>query len=100
MNGYSYWKLREECGKSCAVEILNKKKSSELHEILFKRGLNMTEVPAWQRRGIGLYKKLVIVEGYNPLSNERVKSNRLKMYTDCDLPLFDQEFFKNNSILM
>ena len=57
LNGYSYWKLREEYGKSQAVEILNKKKSSELHEILFERGLNMSEVPQWQRRGIGLYKK-------------------------------------------
>ena len=100
LNGYSYWKLREEYGKSHAVEILNKKKSSELHEILFMKGLNIAEVPAWQRRGIGLYKKLVKVDGYNPISNERVKSNRLKMYTDCDLPLLDEEFFKNNSIIM
>ena len=98
LNGYSYWKLREEYGKSRAVEILNKKKSSELHEILFERGLNMSEVPQWQRRGIGLYKKEISVEGYNPINKENVTSNRSKIYKDWKLPLFDNEFF--NEILI
>ncbi len=95
LNGYSYWKLREEYGKSQAVEILNKKKSSELHEILFERGLNMSEVPQWQRRGIGLYKKEISINGYNPINKETVTSNRSKIYKDWELPLFDSEFFNN-----
>ncbi len=93
LNGYSYWKLREEYGKSKAVEILNKKKSSELHEILFERGLNMSEVPQWQRRGIGLYKKKISINGYNPINKETVTSQRSKIYKDWKLPLFDNEFF-------
>ncbi len=95
LNGYSYWKLREEFGKSRAVEILNKKKSSELHEILFERGLNMTEIPFWQRRGIGLYKKNISIKGYNPINKEDVTSNRLKIYKDWELPLFDEKFLQN-----
>jgi tRNA(His) guanylyltransferase len=98
LNGYSYWKLRGEYGKSRAVEILNKKKSSELHEILFERGLNMSEVPQWQRRGIGLYKKEISIDGYNPINKENVTSNRSRIYTDWELPLFDNEFF--NKILL
>jgi tRNA(His) 5'-end guanylyltransferase len=98
LNGYSYWKLREEYDKSSSVEILNKKKSSELHEILFKRGLNMAEIPAWQRKGIGIYKRSHEITGHNPLTDEKVKSKRLRLYTDCDLPLFNIEFFKTNSI--
>jgi len=98
LNGYSYWKLREEYGKSRAVEILNKKKSSELHEILFERGLNMSELPQWQRRGIGLYKKEILINGYNPINKENVTSNRSKIYNDWELPLFDYEFF--NKILL
>ncbi len=94
LNGYSYWKLREEYGKSEAVEILNKKKSSELHEILFERGLNISELPQWQRRGIGLYKKEISINGYNPLSKENVTSSRSKIYKDWELPLFDNDFFK------
>jgi tRNA(His) guanylyltransferase len=98
LNGYSYWKLREEYDKSSSVEILNKKKSSELHELLFERGLNMAEIPSWQRKGMGIYKKSQEVEGYNPLTDEKVKSKRLRLYKDCDLPLFNEEFFKANSI--
>ena len=98
LNGYSYWKLREEYGKSRAVEILNNKKSSELHEILFERGLNMSEVPQWQRRGIGLYKKEISISGYNPIDKENVTTNRSKIYTDWELPIFDNEFF--NKILI
>jgi tRNA(His) guanylyltransferase len=94
LNGYSYWKLREEYGKTQAVEILNKKKSSELHEILFDRGLNMSEVPQWQRRGIGLYKTEIVVNGYNPINKENVTSNRSRICKDWELPLFDNEFFK------
>jgi tRNA(His) guanylyltransferase len=93
LNGYSYWILREEFGKSRAVEILDKKKSNELHEILFKRGLNMSEVPQWQRRGIGLYKKKISINGYNPVNKENVTSTRSKIYKDKELPLFDNEFF-------
>ncbi len=98
LNGYSYWKLREEYGKSRAVEILNNKKSSELHEILFERGLNMSEVPQWQRRGIGLYKKEISISGYNPIDKENVTTSRSKIYTDWELPIFDNEFF--NKILI
>lgn len=98
LNGYSYWKLREEYDKSSSVEILNKKKSSELHELLFERGLNMAEIPAWQRKGIGIYKRPIEVTGYNPLTDEKVKSKRLRLYKDCDLPLFNKEFFEANSI--
>ena len=99
LNGYSYWKLREEYDKLQTVEILNQKKSSELHEILFDRGLNLAEVPAWQRRGIGLYKKTIPINGYNPLNNEKVISNRLRVYTDWELPLLNEDFFKFNSII-
>ncbi len=93
LNGYSYWKLRTEFSKSNTVEILNKKNSSALHEILFERGVNMSELPPWQRRGIGIYKKEVSVNGYNPVKNEKVVSKRLKIYTDWELPLLNIEFF-------
>ncbi len=98
LNGYSYWKLREEHSKTEAIKMLKKKKSSELHNILFERGLNITDVPAWQRRGIGIYKKKVPIDGYNPLKHEKVTSSRLRLYIDCELPIIDEEFFKTNSI--
>jgi len=94
INGYAYWTLRKEYNKKEAMYILKNKKSSGLHEILFERGINLTEVPSWQRRGIGIYKKEVIIEGYNPIEKKKVQSKRKRITVDSDLPIFDGEFFK------
>ena len=99
INGYSYWTLREEYTKKEAMEILKKKKSNELHDILFKKGINLAELPSWQRRGIGIYKKEVVIEGYNPIKDEKVKSSRKKVFINGDLPIFNAEFFSENLIL-
>jgi len=93
INGYAYWKLREEFSKKEATGILKKKKSNELHDILFKRGINLAELPAWQRRGIGIYKKEVMIEGYNPLEKKKTQSMRKRVYVDYNLPIFDADFF-------
>jgi len=99
LNGYSYWTLREDHSKEEAMEILHKKKSSQLHDLLFKKGIKLAEMPAWQRRGVGIYKKMVKIEGLNPLTQEKVTSNRKKIFIDWELPLFDEEFFQVNSLL-
>jgi len=98
LNGYSYWKLREDHKKSHAVEILNKKRSSDLHNILFEKGININDVPSWQRRGIGIYKKRVLIQGFNPLENKKVSSTRSRLNVDYDLPIFNEDFFVKNSI--
>ncbi len=93
INGYAYWTLRREYTKKEAMEILDKKKSNMLHDILFERGINLAELPAWKRRGIGIYKKEVIIEGYNPITKKNVQSNRKKLFINHDLPIFDTKFF-------
>jgi tRNA(His) guanylyltransferase len=100
LNGYAYWTLRKEYSKKEAVQILNKKKSHQLHDILFERKINIAEVPSWQRRGVGIYRKNVVVEGYNPVNQEDVLSKRLKPFTDWELPVFSEEFFSSKQILM
>lgn len=99
LNGYSYWKLREDHSKEESMEILHKKKSSQLHDLLFEKGIKLTQMPAWQRRGIGIYKKGFEIEGINPLTQEKVTSYRKKILIDWELPLFDNEFFRANSLL-
>jgi tRNA(His) guanylyltransferase len=99
INGYAYWTLREEYSKKESMEILSKKKSNQLHDILFERGINLAELPAWQRRGVGLYKKEVVIEGYNPVKDEKVRSTRKKIFIDDDLPIFNAEFFSKKLIL-
>lgn len=95
INGYSYWKLREKYDKSCSVEILNNKKSNELHDLLFENGLNISEVPNWQRRGIGIYRTSKEVEGFNRVENRNVKTIRHVPLIDRELPILNSEFFES-----
>jgi tRNA(His) 5'-end guanylyltransferase len=94
INGYAYWTLRKEYNKKEAMYILKNKKSGSLHDILFERGINLAELPSWQRRGIGIYKKEISIEGYNPIEKKKVQSKRKRIFVDSDLPLFDEKFFK------
>ena len=98
LNGYAYWKLRKDYDKKEAAQILNKKKKKELHDMLFERKVNIMDVPSWQRRGIAIYRKKRIVEGFNPIKNEKVKSIRWKPFINWNLPLFNEEFFSNEIV--
>ena len=99
LNSYAYWILQAEYGKNKATGILNKKKSKEIHEILFEHGIRINAVPLWQRRGISIYRKPVTVQGYNPISNKNVHSQRCKAITDWEMQIFDLEFFEHQRIL-
>lgn len=95
LNGYVYWTLRDEMNKEEAMKILNGLKADKIHDILFERGINIAEVPSWQRRGVGMYKVDKMVNGYNPLSKESTTSSRRVIKIDFDLPRFDNEFLDN-----
>jgi len=57
-NAYAYWILRKLGHNSSeAATMLKGWKSEELHEFLFQHGVNLTKTPAWQRRGILIYRQ-------------------------------------------
>ena len=62
--------------------------SPHLHEMMHDRGVNLAKTPAWQRRGVLVYKKRSEKEGFNPLTKEKVKAVRSSVTVDDDLPLF------------
>ncbi len=95
INGYAYWTLRNEMDQEESMKILNGLKADKIHDILFKRGINIGEVPVWQRRGVALYKVDKKVKGYNPFSQKEVESARKVIYADWNLPRFTTEFFDN-----
>lgn len=99
LNGYAYWTLREKMEKEEAMSVLNGMNGKEIHEMLFSRGLNINEVPTWQRRGLGLYKEEKAKKGYNPLKDEETETKRSSIIVDWDLPLFNMEFFQKHQIL-
>lgn len=90
LNGYCYWTLRSiGMDARAADRELTGLSVAEKNELLFQRGINFNNVPAWQKRGIGLYRAEVQVQGLNPLTGANVAALRHQIMVDLDLPLGD-----------
>jgi tRNA(His) guanylyltransferase len=89
LNGYCQQALIEEgiSAKKAAAR-LKGIPARELHEMMHVRGFNLAMTPAWQRRGILVYKKITEKEGYNPITQEHVLAARSAVTVDRDLSLF------------
>jgi tRNA(His) 5'-end guanylyltransferase len=62
--------------------------AAELHEMMHTRGVNLAKTPAWQRRGVLVYKERIQVRGYNPKRREATVTERSRVVANTDLPLF------------
>jgi len=82
-NAYAYWLFRRSGYKPLeAAKKLKGLKTKDLHEILFRHGINLTQTPAWQRRGILVYR-----EPYQKqVKNHRVTRRQIK--ENWNLPIF------------
>jgi tRNA(His) guanylyltransferase len=52
-----YTLLVEGMSRSQATELLRGMRESEIHELVFAQGVNLAKTPAWERRGILVYRK-------------------------------------------
>jgi len=82
-NAYAYWLLRQ-LGRAPreAAKTLTGMKTEELHQLLFQHGVNLAKTPAWQRRGILVYKK-----PYQKLL-ETQSVTRWRIQENWNLPIF------------
>lgn len=89
INAYCQQALIEEGMDSRkAAEKLRGLTAKDLHEMMHERGFNLAETPAWQRRGTLVYKKLTEKEGFNPITQEKVLTERSAVTVETDLLLF------------
>lgn len=89
LNAHCYWLLRHEGqAAASATQALEGMSVAEKNELLFQRGgTNFNDLPAWQRRGTGVYWESYEVEGVNPVSQERSVSQRRRLCRDYSLPM-------------
>jgi tRNA(His) guanylyltransferase len=88
LNGHSYWLLRRQgLDDHAATEKLKGVSVADRNELLFRAGINFNEVPAWQRRGIGVRWESEAHVGENPKTGAAVTSMRRKAVIDYDLPM-------------
>jgi tRNA(His) guanylyltransferase len=63
-----------------AMNDLRGLKETEIHEMLFKRGINLARTPAWERRGVLIYRrdKEIILDWEIPLFTSKEGKNLLE----------------------
>ena len=82
-NAYAYWLLRKTGHKpSEAAKTLKGLKIGDLHDLLFRHGVNLAQTPAWQRRGILIHRE----SHKKRLENLVVTRRRIR--ENWNLPLF------------
>jgi tRNA(His) 5'-end guanylyltransferase len=59
------------------------------NELLFRHGIDFNDLPAWQRRGVGLYWETYEKEGFNPVLGCKVTAVRRRVKVDECLPMKD-----------
>jgi tRNA(His) 5'-end guanylyltransferase len=60
------------------------------NELLFQHDINFNDLPAWQRRGVGLLWENYEKVGYNPIEQKEVITLRRRVTVDEDLPMKDE----------
>ena len=91
LNAHCYWMLRKEgMGAREATEQLDGKSIAYKNELLFSRGINFDKLPAWQKRGIGVFFADVEKVGFNPITKKEVLTTRRELAVEYDLPLGQQ----------
>ena len=91
LNSWCYWTLRKEgMSKNEATQYLRAKSVAFKNELLFARNINYNDVPQWQKRGVGIYSKEYVRQGYNPISKKAVSVKRKSFEADYELPIAEK----------
>lgn len=87
LNAWCYWTLREhgQDVQQATTATLGMSVASK-NELLFRYGINFNDLPAWQKRGTGLYWTEYEKDGFNPITGETVVTRRRAIKVDTALP--------------
>lgn len=98
LNGYAFWTLvKEGLSPTKASRQLEGMKNNDKHDLLFHRGININDIPDWQKKGTGFYYTLKEKEGFNPKTNEKVMTTRSQIFVNNKLDIGNKyaDFIKN-----
>jgi tRNA(His) guanylyltransferase len=92
VSSYGFYTLLESgLNENEAALRLKNMKAAEIHELVFKYGINLAETPAWQRCGIMVYREPYEKTGYDPIKRMEVITKRTKIIQDWNPPIFKTE---------
>lgn len=88
LNGHAYWLLRSQGEDDRgATRKLVGVSVADRNEMLFKAGINFNDVPAWQKRGIGVVWEDEHHIGKDPRTGGEVESTKRRAVVKLDLPM-------------
>ncbi len=88
LNGHSYWLLRRQgLDDHAATQQLRGVSVAERNELLFRAGINFNDVPAWQKRGIGVLWEDEEQIGTDPRTGAPHAKARRRAVVKLDLPM-------------
>jgi len=70
------------------LKTLRGMKFEDIHEMMWQRGINLNETPGWQRKGVFIYRKMALKEGFDPVKKKKVRARRAEVEESWDPPLF------------
>ncbi|MFD9945236.1 tRNA(His) guanylyltransferase Thg1 family protein [Nonomuraea sp. NPDC059023] len=88
VNGWSYWTLRGT-GQSRheAARALERTSVAAKNELLSRHGVDFNALPAWQRRGVGLWWENHEHPGHDPIRGVDVITRRRRVRVERELPM-------------
>lgn len=88
LSGWAYWTLRGQgLSASAATSRLAGLDTAAKNELLFQRGINFNELPAWQRRGVGVRWRTELRAGTDRRTNTPIEATRRVLTTELELPM-------------
>jgi tRNA(His) guanylyltransferase len=88
LNAHCYWLLRKNGASArAATQQLSGMATAAKNELLFQQGINFNDLPAWQKRGIGLYTETWLKLGRNPKTGATTEATRTRIKIDDELPM-------------
>ncbi|MGF1528475.1 MAG: tRNA(His) guanylyltransferase Thg1 family protein [Candidatus Competibacterales bacterium] len=90
LNAHCYWWARKAgASPQEATAAFMHQSVAAKNEYLFQRGINFNDLPAWQKRGVGLYWRDYLKTTSDPLTGATVQARRRALHTDHELPVKD-----------
>lgn len=87
LSAHAYWLLRRTgLDASAATAALLGLSVAAKNELLFQHGINFNDLPAWQKRGCGLYWEAFAIEGRDPRTGDVTTATRRRLRRDLELP--------------
>jgi tRNA(His) guanylyltransferase len=90
LEAHCYWLLRRQgLNGTAAAKSLSGLSEGSKNELLSRHGIDFTDLPAWQKRGVGLYWEAYQKAGLNPLTGRQVLAARRRLKREPSLPQKD-----------